>query len=96
MDNKKYVLPAFAAVFALMFTFASPLAMAESGEDMHGKWMGQKQHKMYKVVEVEGFVGSIQITEGSDKQVLKDQVTVSLSEAADGLDVMFFCSLNNR
>jgi len=88
--NRKttYLIPAFAAIFALMFVFASPLAMAEPGEDMLGKWTGQKQHKMYKVIEVEEFVGSIQITEDSDKQALKDQVTVSLSEAADGLDVM--------
>ena len=88
--NRKttYLIPAFAAVFALMFAFASPLVMAESGEDMHNKWAGQKHHKMHKVVQVEDFVGSIQIDEDSDKQALKDQVTVSLSEAADGLDVM--------
>ena len=89
MNRKtRYLIPAFAAVFALMFAFASPLAMAELGEDMHDKWAGQKHHKMHKVVQVEDFVGSIQITEDSDKQALKDQVTVSLSEAADGLDVM--------
>ena len=88
--NRKttYLIPAFAAVFALMFAFTSPIAMAEPGEDMHGKWAGQKHHKMHKVVQVESFVGSIQITEESDRQALKDQVTVSLSEAADGLDVM--------
>jgi hypothetical protein len=88
--NRKttYLIPAFAAVFALMFTVATPLAMAEYSEGMHDKGWGQKQHKMNKVIEVEGFVGSIQITEDSDKQALKDQVTVSLSEAADGLDVM--------
>ena len=83
----RYLIPAFAAVFALMFTFASPLALAESGEEWQGKWTGQKQHKMHKVVEVEGFVGSIQITEDTDKKTLRDQVSVSLSEAADGLDV---------
>ena len=88
--NKKtaYLIPAFAAVFALMFSFASPLAMAEYGEGMHDKNMGQKHKKMHKVVEVEGFIGSIQITEDADKQSLKDQVSVSLSEAASGLDVM--------
>lgn len=88
--NRKttYLIPAFAAVFALMFAFASPLALAESGDDMHGKWMGQKQHKMHKIVEVEGFVGSIQITEDVDRKALKNQVSVSLSEAANGLDVM--------
>ena len=83
-----YLIPACAAVFALMFAFAPTLASAESGEDMHGKWTGQKNHKMHKVIEVEGFEGSIQITEDSDRQVLKDRVTVSLSDAAKGLDVM--------
>ncbi len=84
--NRKttYLIPAFAAVFALMFAFAPSLALAESGDDMNGKWTGQKNHKMYKVVEVEGFVGSIQITENVDRQTLKDQVSVSLSEAAEG------------
>ncbi len=88
--NKKttYLIPVFAAVFALMFAFVPSLAMAELGEDMHGKWKDQKNHKMYRVVDVDGFVGSIQITEDVDRQSLKDQVTVSLSEAADRLDVM--------
>ena len=88
--NKKttYLIPAFAAVFALMFAFAPSLAMAELGDDMHGKWKDHKNHKMYRVVDVDGFVGSIQITEDTDRQSLKDQITVSLSEAADGLDVM--------
>ena len=88
--NRKttYLLPTFAAVFTLMFAFASPLAMAESSDGMHDKLIGQKQHKMHKIIEVEEFVGSIQITEDTDRQTLKDQVTVSLSEAADGLDVM--------
>ena len=89
MNRKtKYLIPAFAAVFAMMFAFASPLAMAEPGDDTSSKWSGQKHHKMHKVVEVENFVGTIQITEGSDRQALKDQVTVSLSEASEGLDVM--------
>jgi len=88
--NRKttYLIPAFAAVFALMFAFAPTLASAEYGDNVHGKWTGQKNHKMHKVIEVEGFEGSIQITEDSDKQSLKDQVTVSLSDAAKRLDVM--------
>ncbi len=88
--NRKttYLIPAFAAVFALMFAFAPSLALAEFGDDMNGKWTDQKNNKMHKVVEVGEFVGSIQITEDTDKQALKDQVSVSLSEAADGLDVM--------
>jgi len=88
--NRKttYLIPAFAAVFALMFAVAPTLASAELGDDMHSKWTGQKNHKMHKVIEVEGFVGSIQITEDVDRQSLRDQVSVSLSEAADELDVL--------
>ena len=87
--NRKttYLIPAFAAVFALMFALASPLAIAESGNDMHDKWTGQNP-PMHEFIEVEGFVGSIQITEDVDKESIKDQVTVSLSEAADGFDVI--------
>jgi hypothetical protein len=83
--KKTYLIPAFAAIFALMFAFASPLAMAESGDEVHAKWNGQKNHKIHQV---EGFVGSIQITEDADRKTLRDQVSVTLSEAADGLDVI--------
>lgn len=88
--NRKttYLIPAFVAVFALMFTVATPLAMAEYSEGMHDKSTGQKHHKMHKVIKVDSFVGSIQITEDSDRQALREQVSVSLSEAADGLDVL--------
>ena len=88
--NRKttYLIPAFAAVFALMFAFAPTLASAELGDDVHSKWTGQKNHKMHKVIKVEGFAGSIQITEDVDRQSLRDQVSVSLSEAADELDVL--------
>lgn len=88
--NRKttYLIPAFVAVFALMFAVATPLAMAEDSEGMFDNKMGQKHKKMHKVIEVDGFVGSIQITEGADRQALKDQITVSLSEAASGLDVV--------
>ena len=50
--NRKttYLIPAFVAVFALMFTFATPLALAEYSEGMHGKEMGQKHYKMHKML----------------------------------------------
>ncbi len=88
--NRKttYLIPAFVAVFALMFAFATPLAIAEGSEGMYDNKMGQKHKKMHKVIEVDGFVGTIQITEDADRQALKDQITVSLSEAASVLDVV--------
>lgn len=69
-----------------MFTVATPLAMAQYSEEMYDE-KDQTNKKMHKVIEVDGFIGSIQITHDADKQTLKDQITVSLSDAASGLDV---------
>lgn len=96
MNNKtKYMLPAFAAVFALMFVAATPYVLAESGDEK--TWMGEgdykhakKMHKGHiKVVMVEGFTGSIPLPDMStiaDKrevfESLREQITVRLSEAA--------------
>ena len=77
-----YLIPAFAAVFALMFAFAPSIAMAEPGE-----WSGQNKQKMHKIVEIDGFVGSIQVTEDTDKRTLRDQITVTKRDIAVGSDV---------
>jgi len=84
---RKFVLLGIVASFALVFAFAAPFVMAESGYGMHSYHDGAKSHKDHWAIEVEGFVGSIQITDDVDKKTLKDQVTVSLSEASAGLDV---------
>ncbi len=79
------MIPAFAAVFALMFVAAIPNAMAE-GED-YAKWGGEKHHMKghgHKAILVEGFTGSIAVPAEMTKEThgeLKDQVTVSLSQA---------------
>ena len=39
-------------------------------------------YRNHKVIEVTGFEGTIQITEDSDRKSLKEQITVSLSDAA--------------
>ncbi|WP_179372314.1 hypothetical protein [Nitrosopumilus ureiphilus] len=92
MNGKtKYMIPAFAAVFALMFAF-TPFVMAEEdGEytnEKHAKWGGEKHFKKgnhgKKAILVEGFTGSIQVPEEMTREThseLKDQVTVSLSQA---------------
>jgi len=82
LNKKKYLIPALVAVFVLGFALAAPFVMASSGYDKHGEY-----NKSHWAVPVEGFVGSIQITEDVDKHALMDQVTVSLSEASKGLDV---------
>ena len=79
----RYILPAFVAVFALMFVAALPYVAADEAERPIAHYYGKK----HMPIQVEGFEGSIPITEDSDRQELKSQVTVSLSEASDGLDV---------
>lgn len=86
MNRKaKYSIPVFAAVFALVFAFATPYVMADEDADKTSK-DGAKYHK--RAMQVDGFVGQIPVTENTDKATLRGQVTVSLSEAAAGLDVI--------
>ena len=77
----KYILPALVATFALAFLVATPYVMAESGYGMHSYHDGAKSYKGHWAIQVEGFVGSIPITEDSDKTTLKEKA-IPLSEAA--------------
>ena len=79
----QYLLPAFVAIFALMFVVATPYVAADEDEMRFAQQNGKK----HMPIQVEGFDGSIQITEDSDRQEIKSQITVSLSDASDGLDV---------
>ena len=79
----QYLLPAFVAIFALMFVVATPYVAADEDD----KRFAQQNGKKHMPIQVEGFDGSIQITEDSDRQEIKNQITVSLSDASDGLDV---------
>ncbi len=85
MNTKiKYTFPVLVAAVALMFVVAIPYVIASS--DGEKAWKGAKHFK-HHALQVDGFVGSIQVTEDSNKAALKEQVTVSLSEASQGLDV---------
>lgn len=81
--NKKlmYALPVFAAAFALTVVMVTPYALAESGAEKLAK-SPSKHH----VIQVDGFIGSIPITKDASMTALKDQITVSLSDAAQGID----------
>jgi hypothetical protein len=84
MNTKtKYMIPAFAAIFALMFVVATPYVIAEGAD--HAKWTGEKDQKRgHYAILVEGFTGTIQIPEEMTKEThdaLKNQVTVSLGQA---------------
>ena len=80
----QYLLPAFVAIFALMFVVATPYVAADEDDRQFAQQTGKK----HMPIQVEGFEGSIQITEESDRQEIKSQITVSLSEASAGLDVL--------
>lgn len=92
MNTKtKYLIPAFAAVFALLFVFAAPSARADDqstanpDETHHWDSMGHKGPMGSHFVTADGFTGSIQLPDTFDKatqNTLKDQVSVSLFQAA--------------
>ncbi len=77
----KYILSALVAAFALAFVVATPYVMAESGYGMHSYHDGAKSLKGHWAIQVEGFQGSIPITEDTDRTTLKEQA-ISLSEAS--------------
>lgn len=85
MNTKtKYLIPAFAAVFALTFVMAAPYVMAEDDSTGHPNW-GEKHHRGPFALTAEGFTGTIQIPEDADRETmknLKDQISVSLIDAA--------------
>ncbi len=78
-----YLLPAFVAIFALMFVAATPYVAANEDDSRFAQLNGKK----HMPIQVEGFDGSIQITDDSDRHEIKSQITVSLSDASAGLAV---------
>jgi archaellin len=85
--NTKYAIPVLVAAVAVMVVVAAPYALAESDVKKQSVKDGAKYHKFH-AVQVDGFVGSIQLTADTDKAALKDRITVSLSEASSGIDAM--------
>jgi hypothetical protein len=79
----QYLLPAFVAIFALMFVVATPYVAADEDDSR----FAQQNGKRHMPIQADGFEGSIPITEDSDRQEIKSQKTVSLSEASAGIDV---------
>jgi len=79
--NAKLAIPTMIALAAVV-ALALPSVVAESGYgDYKHTWQDGNYKKHHKVIEVTGFEGTIKITEYADKHALKEQVTVSLSEA---------------
>ncbi len=78
---RKFLFSAIAVSFALVFAIATPYVMAESGYGMHSYHDGAKSLKGHWAIQVEGFQGSIPITEDTDRATLKEKA-IPLSEAA--------------
>ena len=90
MNTKtKYMIPAFAAVFALVFAFA-PYVMADNGAP--AMWVNGAKHMGPMgdhAVTVDGFIGKISIPETVDHTTidsLKSQVSVTLGQAVSAAE----------
>jgi len=101
MNRKtKYMIPVFAAVFAMVFVFSTPYVMADNsngtwaGKHFKGaneQWggdhhMGPKGPMGPHAITIDGFKGSVAIPQDITKDIrdsLKDQVTVTLSQAVN-------------
>ncbi len=84
MNRKtKFLIPTFAAVFALVFVFVTPYVMAEGDYEGHSKW-GAKHQGMNKAVTVDGFMGSIPIPEDFDKETMKANLEKAIHELRPG------------
>jgi len=78
MNGKiKFVIPAFAAVFALMFVFATPNVMAEDGN--YAKWDDAEHHKHMKI-QIGELSGSEPVTRDTIHNK-KDEI-ITLSEVS--------------
>jgi len=73
---RKYLIPAFVAAFALMFAVATPFVMAEYGDGY------AKYHKKHWTVQVSNDFKGKPISEDVTHQSLKDEINISLSQAA--------------
>jgi len=73
---RKYLIPAFVAAFALMFAVATPFVMADYGDGY------AKYHKKHWTVQVSNDFKGIPIPEDATHQSLKDEINISLSQAA--------------
>ena len=72
------MIPTFAAVFALMFVFATPYVMAE-GDDHHAKWDGTKHHKMHNVIQIGELSGSEPVTKESAHDKMSETIALAVA-----------------
>jgi len=72
------MIPAFAAVFALMFVFATPYVMAE-GDDYHAKWDGAEHHKMHMKIQIGELSGSEPVTRENVHDKMSETIPLAVA-----------------
>jgi len=77
-QKTKFLIPAFAAVFALMFVFATPYVMAEGG-DYHAKWDGAKHHKMHMKIQIGELSGSESVTRENVHDKMSETIALAVA-----------------
>ncbi len=78
MNRKiKFVIPAFAAVFALMFVFATPYVMAEGGD--YSKWSGSDYHKKHMKIQIGELSGSEPVTTETIHDKMDETIALSVA-----------------
>jgi len=81
MNRKtKYLIPAFAAVFAMMFVFAAPYVMAEDG-DYHATWDGAKHHKKYRAIQIGELSGSEPVTKENAHDKMSETIALTVASS---------------
>ena len=78
MNGKiKFMIPAFAAVFALMFVFVTPNVMAEGGD--YSKWSGTDHHKKYMKIQIGELSGYEPVTRETIHDKKDEVITLSVA-----------------
>ena len=78
MNSKtKYMIPAFAAVFALMFTVAAPYVMAEGGD--YSKWDSTTHHKKHMKIQIGELSGSKAVTRETAHDEMDNTIALSVA-----------------
>jgi len=73
----KYLIPTFAAIFALIFVFATPYVMAEDGD--YAKWDGVKHHKKHMKIQIGELSGSEAVTRETAHEKMDDIIALSVA-----------------
>ncbi len=78
MNRKaKFAIPAFAAIFALMFVFVTPHVMAEGGD--YSKWGDSYYHKKHMTIQIGELSGSEAVTRETAHDKMNETIALSVA-----------------